>query len=79
MAVEEDQAKRGCKGEGGVSSVAPSNWLKAVQVLALLLTTVTKRLVGTGLGGRGGGDRSGAVHNVLFVQYIFLAIERVGT
>ena len=60
MAVEEDQAKRGCKGEGGVSSVDPFNWLKAVQVLALLLTTVTKRLVGTGLGGRGG-DRGGAV------------------
>ena len=42
------------------SSVAPSNWLKEDQVLALLLMTVTKRLVGTGLG-RGGGGNSGAV------------------
>ena len=44
-----------------VSSVAPSNWLKEDQVLALLLLmTVTRRLVGTGLG-RGGGGSSGAV------------------
>ena len=51
------------------SSVAPSNWLNAVQVLALLLTTVTKRLVGTGLGGRGGGGASsGTLHNVYIVQ-----------
>ena len=35
------------------SSVCPSSWLKEDQVLALLLITVTKRLVGTGLG-RGG-------------------------
>ena len=55
------KCERGCRGEGGVSSVAPSNWLKEVQVLALLLMTVTKRLLGIGFGGRGRGDRSGAV------------------
>ena len=42
------------------SSVCPSSWLKEDQVLALLLITVTKRLVGTGLG-RGGGGSGGAV------------------
>ena len=55
------KCERGWRGEGGVSSVAPSNWLKEVQVLALLLMTITQRLVGTGLGGRGGGGSTGAV------------------
>ena len=49
---------RGREGGGGVSSVAPSSWLKDVQVLALLLMTVIKRLEVIGMPGAGGGGRS---------------------
>ena len=49
---------RGREGGGGVSSVAPSSWLKDVHVLALLLMTVIKRLEVIGMPGAGGGGRS---------------------